>query len=130
MDGKGNYNQSFVTGKIKELRDRYSHLGESVVVYCFDTDDYDINQEHSVFLNKVEAYTRDNGYELVWFCHDVEEVFLGKRIPDCEKVREASAYARKHLIDKVQKSNLKSDSKTKFKSNIMIILDKYLMDAR
>ena len=64
-------------------------IGETKVVYCIDTDDYEKSQEQENQFHSIEQFCNVNDYDLIWFCHDVEDVFLGKRISDSLKVREA-----------------------------------------
>ncbi|MCI9386160.1 MAG: hypothetical protein HFH77_07380 [Lachnospiraceae bacterium] len=76
--------------------------------------------------NKISQFCKENGYDLVWFCHDVEEVFLDNKIPDSQKVQEAGAFRRKKGIQEIPLDKLASSVMRIHTSNIMQILDKYL----
>lgn len=71
-------------------------------------------------------YCEEKDHELVWFCHDVEEVFLGKRVPDSQKVQEAGTYRRKNGIREMYFNKLSEKTVRPHTSNLMCILDKYL----
>lgn len=127
MDGKGNYKKK--ESEISRLRKQYGSAAkknQSKVIYCFDCDDYDVKQEDEKFLLDAEEYCNKNGYEFAWFCKDIESVYLGKKINDNQKKKEAAIFKMKNLIanvkaDKLAKKNYKINT-----SNIMHILDKYL----
>ena len=74
----------------------------------------------------VSQFCKDNDYDLIWFCHDVEDVFLGKRISDSEKVAQAAAFRRKKGIQGIALDKLSSAALKNHCSNIMQVLDKYL----
>ena len=101
-------------------------IGETKVIYYIDTDEYEKNIEHQTELNKISQFCKENGYDLVWFCHDVEEVFLDNKIPDSQKVQEAGAFRRKKGIQEIPLDKLASSVMRIHTSNIMQILDKYL----
>lgn len=65
-------------------------------------------------------------YGMVWFCHDVEEVFLGIKISDSQKVQEAGVFRKKRKIEETRADNLSCSVKRARASNILNILDKYL----
>ncbi len=129
MNGKGNYSKSKVTRQINEYAKHYlvtNPDGQNIVIYCFDCDDYDIKPEDKSFLEEAYDYCTRNGYRLVWFCKEVESVYLGRRVPDKDKVREANAFARKKGIESVNKDKLRVDAYRDTCSNICGILDEYL----
>lgn len=101
-------------------------FGETKVIYCIDTDDYEKNIEHENELNDIMQFCQKNSYELIWFCHDIEDVFLGKKISDSQKVQEAGAFRRKRKIEEISLDALSITTKRVHTSNILTILDKYL----
>lgn len=101
-------------------------LGETHVIYFIDTDQYEKNPEHERELKEITRYCEDNGIDLVWFCHDVEEVFLGQKVSDSQKVKEANKFRKKKKIEEIQIEKLSSDTRKTYVSNIMNVLDKYL----
>ena len=124
MRGKGNYNQRRVKSKIESLCKQYSRNGESKVFFCFDTDQFDINPGDQNLLVEEEAFCRKNSFEFVWFCHDIEEVFLGHSVANSEKTNCANKYAAQNGINRVDISNLKSKTMVGKKSNLVIELDR------
>ena len=128
MGGKYKYED-----KLSEIRNytnayaKVSKDNKTKVIYCFDCDDYDIEPDDDGFLNTVNKFCDDNGYDLVWFCKDIERVYLGKKVADKEKKAESARFKAKNLISGV---NVKKLAEKKYKqgcSNIMNVLDKYLM---
>lgn len=68
MNGKSNYNSTKVAREIKKMTKDYI-IGETVVLYCIDTDAYESNADQAKELDVISSYCRNNGYELIWFCH-------------------------------------------------------------
>lgn len=86
MDGKGNYKQK--EKEVKSLISQYSKASKgnkSKVIYCFDCDEYDNKIEDLTFLKTVKKYCDDRGYDFIWFCKDVEQVYIGKRVDNSKK---------------------------------------------
>jgi hypothetical protein len=125
MNTKSRYNSNDVVRKIAQMKKSFV-LGETRVVYFIDTDHYERNAEQARELDEISNYCKDNGYDLVWFCHDVEEVFWEHKITDSEKVQEASAFRRKKKIEEIQIDKLLCNTKRACTSNILSVLDKYL----
>lgn len=63
-----------------------------------------------------------NGYHYVWFCETIEEVYLGEKIPNKEKVNAAKKFLNKGIIpkDKLEKTELKKGT-----SNFKLVADSY-----
>ncbi len=72
MNGKTNYNSTRVEKQIKKLTSDYSKTGTTQVIYCIDTDAFETDMSFKTQYDNVEKYCKNNGYELIWFCHDVE----------------------------------------------------------
>ena len=125
MGSKTKYKSKEVLRDIKQLTKAFT-IGETRVIYCIDTDAYERNREHETILNDITQFCKGNGYELIWFCHDIEEVFIGRRISDSQKVQEAGAFRRGGKINEVHTAKLSSNVKRMHTSNILCILDKYL----
>ena len=126
MRGKGNYTKKRIANVIEASKKNYSKIGETVVIFCFDTDKYDSDQTAQNILSEEEKYCKDRGYEFVWFCHDIEEVFLGESIPNTEKTARARKYASSRGVNSVNHNNLRANKMAQKKSNLMTVLDKYL----
>ncbi len=60
-------------------------------------------------------------------CHDVEEVFWGHKVSDSQKVQEAFSFRKKKRITEISSKNLSSKDKRTCTSNILDVLDKYLI---
>ena len=113
MDGKGKYASNSVKKAIGDYIKKYkvtSDSNESVVIYCFDCDDFDIKKQDEDFLNTVQSYCDENDYRFVWFCKDIEQVFLGKSIEKNKKGKEAASFAAKGMIDQINLEQLKKSS--------------------
>lgn len=83
MDGKGNYNSKKKEKEIKSLASQYSftsNTNRSRVIYCFDCDDYDSKMDDLKFLEEAKKYCDEHEYDFVWFCKDVEQVYIGKKL--------------------------------------------------
>jgi len=130
MDGKGNYNTRKTDRKIKELSvpfERASKNNESYTLFCFDCDDYDANPSDSRFLNDAYSFCKKkDNYRFVWFCKDVEDVYLGRRIENHQKKKEAEEYARKGLIKTLNINHLNFTSYLPHRSNLCVVLDEFL----
>lgn len=127
LDGKGKY--STKSKEIKLLESQYRSMSKenrSQVILCLDCDDYDIKVEDAEFLKKAKQYCEQNNMEFVWFCKDIERVYIGKKVPDAEKKDEAAKFKSKKLIEKVEKRKLSADTYTHNTSNIINVLGQYL----
>ena len=125
LEKKSKYNAKDVLREIESKIKAFT-IGETRVIYCIDTDAYETNYEHKKELDDIARFCKDKGYELVWFCHNVEEVYLGNKVSDSQKVSEAATFRRKKAIEKIHIDTLSSSTMRKGTSNILKILDKYL----
>ena len=131
MDGKGNYDRSKTKDEIESYVSQYTNkkkpnANRSIVIYCFDCDDYDSKPEDLLFFNTAKQYCEKQGYEFVWFCKDIERVYLGKKVSNSQKGKEAVTFRTKKLIKLVDEEKLKCDGLRANTSNIRCVLDKYL----
>ena len=124
MNGRSNYNSSKVQREILLCKKRgYESVN---VVYCIDTDYYEVDASQKKELESIEKYCGTNGYDLAWFCHDIEEALLRNAVPDSEKYSRAIRFVKN---DEIKKASIDKLSKTKYQkgsSNIVAILSKYL----
>jgi len=130
MDGRGNYSSGKINKRINALINEYkagSKNNESIVIFCFDCDDYDTKPEDKQFLDNAKQYCADNGYRFVWFYKEIENVFWGRTVPDNAKKKEAENFAKKNKIKDLNIDNLKADKYKDGKSNLCSILDDYLI---
>lgn len=70
------------------------------------------------------------GYKYVWFCRDVEEVFLHKRIDKSEKKREAIKFSHLRDLGKATELSLSSKTENIYKSNLLCVLDAFMERKR
>lgn len=127
MDGKGKYIKS--EKQVKSLISQYNANGkhnQTKVLYCFDCDDYNANQADADFLKKVKQYCTERHYDFVWFCKDIERVYIGQKVNAANKKNKAAEFKRKNLISKVNPAQLTITSYRENTSNLMHVLDRYL----
>ena len=126
MDGKNKY---LVKEKeVKSLISQYNGAATNnvtKVIYCFDCDDYDSNPVDKEFLEKTQEFCKANSYEHVWFCKDIERVYLGERVEDGQKNRKATKFKANKLIDGVSENKLLGKNLASNMSNILSVLDKF-----
>lgn len=128
METKSKYNSRKVLGEIEKQTKWYKNHahGETKVIYCIDTDAYESNYEHKKELDEIKNFCETHNYDLIWFCHDVEEVFIGKQVENSQKKKEAGAFRSNGGIKSVREEKLSAtDIKSKC-SNVLRILDKHL----
>lgn len=126
MGTKSKYKSKDILKEISQKIKDFSRLGETKVIYCIDTDEYEKNTEHEKDFNNISKFCKNNNYDLIWFCHDVEEVFIGNKVSDSEKVQKASIFRRKKNIEKMDVEKLSSNNIRIHTSNILNVLDQYL----
>ena len=128
LDGKGNYNTKKKENEINKFISQYcaaSKTNQSSVICCFDCDDYDSQPDDLRFLQEAEKHCNDKGYRFVWFCKDIEQVYLGKKLEDNQKKKEAAIFKEHKLIQKVDAGRLSEAKYRNNTSNIMRVLDSY-----
>ena len=94
---------------------------------CIDTDGFEKNTEHENAFQEIRKFCEKSDYDLIWFCHNVEEVFWGKRIPDSRKVQEAAKFRNNENIRKIPVERLSAKTVRPHTSNILCVLDQYLI---
>lgn len=127
MDGKGKYKSK--EKEISSLINQYAagnKTNQSIVIFCFDCDDYDSKPEDAEFLANAKHYCTENGYDFIWFCKDIERVYLGKKVNDNQKKKEAATFKAKKLINVVDESKLAVNNYRANTSNIINVIGKYL----
>ena len=124
MGSKYNYNRSKI---IKEISSRIRQFrGETNVFICVDTDNIQGKYEDKKKIEEIDDYCKLKGFELIWFCRDIEEVCWGKHIADDIKVKEAGRFRRKNIIKNLETKKLESNNHNKENSNALLVLDQYL----
>ena len=131
MNGKGNYSSKKIKKRIDELSKLYkatSINNSSIVICCVDCDDYKTKPEEAIFLENVKSFCNENGYHFVWFCKDIEMVFLGDSIPDSKKKSSANMFKSKQMISQIRIQNLRASEFQDKRSNLCNVLDTYLKE--
>ncbi len=131
MDGKGNYSSKKTRKRISTLRRQYtadSKNAQNIVLCCVDCDEYDSKPEDMLFLEKVQKYCEQNEFHFVWFCKDIEMVFLGASVSDTKKCKEARLFKSKNKILQVDIRNMRVSTYRNMCSNLCSVLDKYLIE--
>lgn len=126
MGGKWKYTK--MEKEINSLISRYNRSADgnkSVVIFCFDCDEYDVEHVDEQFLKDSKKYCDDKGYEFVWFCKDIERVYLGTKVDDKKKKDKASKFKEKRQIEDVNPNRLSARKYQANSSNIMTVLDKF-----
>lgn len=124
METKSKYDSRKVLGEIEKRTKCYN--GETRVIYCIDTDAYESNYEQKKELDEIKSFCEKHNYDLVWFCHDVEEVFLGKQLENSQKKKEAGVFRSSKGIERVKEEKLMATEIRNKSSNLLKVLDKYL----
>lgn len=121
LNGKGNYNKK----KTEIGRNISKYSGTTHIFMCYDIDN---PIEPAYELNPlIEEYARENGYELIWFYEDIEQVYLGESVSNSVKTLKAKQFVAHNDINGVQEINLsKTAISRKKSSNILKVLDEVL----
>lgn len=125
MGTKTKYQSRDVLREIKQKTREYIH-GETKVIYCIDTDKYEKVLEDANAFRDIRQFCEEREYELIWFCHDVEEVFVGQSVSDSQKVKAAKAFRNNKDIEKLSRERLSEEEPKSCASNILRVLDQYL----
>lgn len=124
MGGKRNYKRKQDdVNKLKKMYRSTSKNNESIVVYCFDCDEYDKDAEDKRFLETVKHFCEENKYLFAWFCKDIERVYLGTKVKDSDKKKLAESFIRKNMIRTVEEARLKRADYAENTSNLLYVID-------
>ncbi len=126
LGGKNNYNKTSIRKDIEKQTKQYKPNGGTTVIYCIDTDKHDSDPEQKRELEKIILFCQDMGYEFVWFCRDVEDVYWGEQIPKDEKTRKAAQFRSGNRINDIPEASLCRKEYVRHYSNILEVLDKHL----
>ena len=126
MNGKMGFNNPKVKRKVDQLIREYKSNGESRIIYCVDTDDWKTNPQQKKEWQEVQDFCRTHGYDLIWFCRDIEEVFIGFRVDSSVKAEYAAQFRQSKAIQKLEPDRLSHEEVKERYSNILLVLDQYL----
>ena len=73
--------------------------------------------------SEITDYCNSNGYELIWFCHDIEEVYVGESINSSDKTKTANSFRKSKKIEEVGEMQLNRMDYASKVSNILRVLD-------
>lgn len=131
MDGKGNFNTSKIERKILKLKKEYAAAkseSTTYILYCLDCDKYDSNPEDRAFLKNAKQYCASkDDRRFVWFCRDVEDVFLGKQADKKKKRIEAVRFQTRKQIKSFDTALLSGSEFRPHYSNLCLVLDEFLI---
>ena len=126
FSGKGNYQSNKVTNAIKSIKSQ-RHFSKVNVIYCVDVDKIQADADANMLNEQIKEFCKRNNYEFVWFCENIEEVFLHKKVVGSrEKQSEAKKVGRENSIGKATIESLSATVLGKEKSNLMLVLNKCL----
>lgn len=131
MAGKNKYLKK--EKEIKDLIRQYSYAGEdnhSIVFYCFDCDDYDTDPTAMAFLNEVQAYCSRSDAKFIWFCKDIERVYIGEKVDKKQKGHKAASFSKSHSIRRVDSKKLSWQNIRVNSSNILDTVDRYITEHK
>lgn len=121
MESKSRYKSRAVQDDIE----RQSGTADTVVIYCIDTDEYDVSDSDRQLLEQIRNYCAHKGYEFIFFCKDVEDVFCGHRVPKTQKIQAIRKFRTSKSIADMDMNNLQRDQYQVHCSNILNVLDRY-----
>lgn len=124
LETKTKYRDRNKLSQINQYKREY-HGGETEVIYFIDMDECAIKPEDKKLLEDIKAFCFENGYDLVLFNKDVEDVFWGQQVADKEKIQKAGQFRAKGKIADIRIDALSTIPNSRHQSNILTILDKY-----
>ena len=128
MGSKSRYNNSEVKRKIKEFTSIKRKDVSVHVIYFIDTDRYDLYPEDEHKNQEIKSFCKEKGYELVWFCYNIEHVFLNEsNVDNRDKGKKSSMYNSGRIEAKYIRDKLKSKVYSPGSSNILNVLYKYFI---
>lgn len=89
MGSKHAYKSPKTLREISKTRHQVSSKDTVHVVYFLDKDQHLTNSEDAEFVRQAEIFAKQNGYHIVWFVKQIEDVFLTSPVKSSEKVATA-----------------------------------------
>ena len=126
FNGKGGYNAPKLLKEIKKDIAALKGGSSSEVIYCIDTDKYDSDAEVQKLNADIENFCHQNGYRFIWFCRDVEEVFLHTKVDDSKKKEAVAKFKVVNGLGQANEQTLSARSMARKRSNMLIVLDQVL----
>lgn len=134
LNGKQHYKDKKILNNIANQTRMFASYNEGAItktIYIMDTDSTNKIYEVGSYFHNVQKFCSDHGFELVWFCKNAENVFLGKEVDQIDnKTEAAKSFAKNDGIKKLDINNL-SKSSIEYKcSNILVVIGKYLKEKK
>lgn len=126
FDGKGKSITKKIVKEIDKLKNALTSPHSTEVVYFIDTDKYDSDFSTRELNEEIQLFCQNKGYKLVWFCRDVEEVFLHKTVDDSRKKEEVAKFNANNNLGMATIETLSVEKIARKKSNMLLVLDKLL----
>ncbi|MBR2498726.1 MAG: hypothetical protein IKB67_03330 [Clostridia bacterium] len=124
--GKGKYKSEKIKKEIEKIKAE-PHYKQIKVVYCVDADKIQADPDTNKLNEEIKKYCKKNNYEFVWFCRNIEDVFLHKTINNSkEKIKAAKKVGRVGGIGLATEKTLTATKLSENKSNLMSVVDKVL----
>ena len=82
----------YANGIKRKIEQKIKLFSDATIVFCFGSDDIFVDTETVSLNKKIEKYCKSNGYKIVWFCRDIEEVFLHRKVEKSEKIISAAKF--------------------------------------
>lgn len=132
LNGKQHYKDKKVLSNIANQTRMFASYNDNAItktIFIIDTDSTNKAYEVGSFFYNVQQFCLEHDFELVWFCKNAENVFLGKEVDQIEnKTEAAKSFAKNNEIEKLD-INCLSKSEIEYKcSNILSIIGKYLKE--
>ena len=124
FQGNGGATGAKIPKKIEKLR-REAGIPDAPVVYCVDTDSVN-DPTQANRLKTIEAFCAQNKFRFVWMCETVEEVFLGRRVKETEKVAAAKRFAKEGSLGTATEAALSATYQKGGNSNLLLVFDEIL----
>ena len=126
FSGKGKYKAPSTLKNIKKDIEALKDESLSTVIYFIDTDKYDSNPEDQKLNTEIQNFCNQRGYHLVWFCRNIEEVFLHKMVEDSKKKEAVAKFKAENNLGKATEKTLSARSMGREKSNMLLVLNQVL----
>lgn len=130
LKGKQHYNDKKTIDYINNKTRMFASYNEGAVtaaIYFMDTDSVETEYKKGSFFSNVQEFCKEHGFELVWFCKNVENVFLNKEVDQVDnKTESAKEFAINNKIRSIKQANLSKNMIEYGCSNIILVLGKYL----
>ena len=124
LNGKTNYKniKNTINKKVRE------YSGSSHVIFCLDTDSN--TPDNKALNDDIVSFASTNNFDLVWFCKDIEDVFLNRKISKNVKSDTATSFYKKKDYSKIKVSSFSINKNwnelNPKNSNLYTIINKYL----